>query len=240
MNANLPYHFYKELWNGLDWLFPPSCGGCGVSGTRWCLDCQKKVQGIIEPICEACGLPQEYTGICDRCSKDRPAFKALRSWSVYEHPVQGALHRLKYRRDIGLGEALSSQIADFVKRLNWPVDAIIPIPLGKKRLKERGYNQVAMVAMPLSAQLGLKYLPKALVRARETRSQVGLTALERQENVRSAFLAVESKVHNRNILLMDDVSTTGATLSSAAEALYISGAREVYAVTIARALSYHN
>jgi predicted amidophosphoribosyltransferase len=96
-----------------------------------------------------------------------------------------------------------------------------------------------MVAMPLSNQLGLEYWPKALVRARETRSQVGLSAIERQENVRSAFLADGRKVKGRIVLLIDDVSTTGATLSSAAEALYTSGTQDVFAFTIARALPHH-
>ncbi len=153
--------------------------------------------------------------------------------------MQEALHRLKYRRDIGMGEALSNQMSGFVRRLGWPVEILIPIPLGKKRLKERGYNQVAMIALPLSIQLGLEYRPKALVRSRETRSQVGLSAAERRDNVRDAFLTDKKLVSGRNILLMDDVSTTGATLSSAAEALYANGAREVFAVTIARALPHH-
>ena len=240
MNANLQHHLYKTVWNGLDWLFPPTCGGCGISGTRWCPDCQKKVQVISDTVCDSCGLPQEHGGLCTRCNNDLPAYKLLRSWAVFEYPVRGALHRLKYRRDIGLGEALSSQIASFIAQLNWPVETMIPIPLGKQRLKERGYNQVAMVARPLSIQLGLKYLPGALVRARETRSQMGLTADERQENVRSAFSATGGNVYGRTVLLIDDVSTTGATLSSAAEALYTSGAQEVYAFTIARALPHHS
>jgi predicted amidophosphoribosyltransferase len=96
-----------------------------------------------------------------------------------------------------------------------------------------------MVAMPLSNRLGLEYRPKALARARETRSQVGLSAAERQENMRSAFLADGQKVTGKIVLLIDDVSTTGATLSSAAEALYASGAQDVYAFTIARALPHH-
>ena len=163
----------------------------------------------------------------------------LRSWAAFEDPVQVALHRLKYRRDIGLGDALSSQISEFVTQLEWPIDMIIPIPLGKKRLRERGYNQVAMIAMPLSMQLGVAYMPIALSRARETRSQVGLSAVERQENVRDAFVATPLKVGGRTVLLIDDVSTTGATLSSAAGALFQSGAKDVYAITIARALPHH-
>ena len=221
-------------------MFPPVCGGCGCPGTRWCQDCQKKVQAIEEPVCTVCGLPQAHSGICERCEEKRPSFKLLRSWSVFEEPVRKALHRLKYRRDIGLGEALSNQMSGFVVQLEWPVDTLIPIPLGKKRLKERGYNQVAMVALPLSIRLGLDYYPAALARARETRSQVGLSAIERQKNVRNAFFADETKVSGRSVLLMDDVSTTEATLSSAAEALLASGAREVYAVTVARALPHHS
>lgn len=234
------YQIFHGSWVALDWLFPPTCGGCGDPGTRWCPDCQKKVQTIADPICAACGLPQPGSGLCERCLQTPPAFKLLRSWAIFENPIQGALHRLKYRRDIGMGEAISNQMTGFVQRLGWPVDTIIPIPLGKNRLKERGYNQVAMVARPLSFQLGLDYCPSALVRARETRSQVGLSASERQENVSNAFLADQKKINGRNILLMDDVSTTGATLSSAAEALYASGAKDVFAVTVARALPHHS
>lgn len=198
-----------------------------------------KVQVISGHLCEVCGLPEVNSGLCERCQQKRPAFKLLRSWAIFESPVQQALHKLKYRRDIGMGEALSDQMAGFIRQLGWPVDAVIPIPLGKKRLKERGYNQVAMVAIPLSIQLGLDYLPSALARAKETRSQVGLSASERQENVKDAFFADGKKINGRSVLLMDDVSTTGATLSSAAEALYTSGARDVYALTIARALARH-
>lgn len=189
--------------------------------------------------CSRCGLPQADPGLCERCQHKSPGFKLLRSWAIFEHPLQGALHRLKYRRDTGMGEALANQMVAFIRGLDWPVDTLLPVPLGRKRLKERGYNQVAMVAIPLSVQLGLDYHPSALVRARETRSQVGLSANERQENVKDAFFADRKKVNGRNILLVDDVSTTGATLSSGAEALYDAGAREVYALTVARALPHH-
>lgn len=173
-------------------------------------------------------------------SEETPGFNALRSWAVFESPVQNALHRLKYRRDIGLGEALSGYMAQFLIQLNWPMDVIVPIPLGKQRLRERGYNQVAMVAIPLALQLGLSYSPNSLMRAKETRSQVGLSALERQENVRDAFQADTMIVKGCNVLVIDDVSTTGATLSSAAEALKSSGACNVYAITVARALPHHS
>lgn len=239
-NNKWKYQLFHGSWVALDWLIPPICGGCGKQGIRWCSECQKKVQTIAGPVCDACGLPDTRSGLCERCQQNHPSYKLLRSWAVFEDPIQGALHRLKYRRDIGMGEAIANQMSIFIRQLNWPVDMVIPIPLGKSRQKERGYNQVAMIAMPLSIQIGLDYGPMALVRARETRSQVGLSARERQENVRDAFLANAKKVTGRNILLMDDVSTTGATLSSAAEALYASGAGDVFAVTVARALPHQS
>ena len=240
MKTSLKYNLYRNFWIGLDWLFPPDCGGCGKSGTRWCLECQKKIKILVKHLCVTCGLPQINSDQCARCQKKQPSFKMLRSWVAFENPVKEALHQLKYRRDIGLGEALSSQFSDFINKLNWPIDILIPIPLGKERLKERGYNQVAMIAAPLSTKLGLSYSPKALSRSRETRSQVGLSVAEREKNVQGAFRAEEKKVNGINILLMDDVSTTGATLSAAADALRSSGAKDVYAVTIARALPHHS
>lgn len=153
--------------------------------------------------------------------------------------MQEALHKLKYRRDMGLGDALAAQIADFVRSQNWPMDLIVPIPLGRKRIKERGYNQVALIARPLAQSLGVRFAPAALVRRRETRSQVGLARGARLENVRGAFQADPGHVHGKVVLLMDDVATTGSTLSSGAEALIGSGARRVLALTIARALPRH-
>ena len=167
-----------------------------------------------------------------------PHFHKLRSWSVFESPVKEALHRLKYRRDLGLGEAIANQMLDFVAILDWQIEEIIPIPLGKQRLKQRGYNQVAMIAFPLALMLGISYHPNALIRIRETKSQVGLNASQRSENMRNAFRA-DAAINGKRVLLVDDVATTGATLSSAAEALYQAGAREVCAITVARALPVH-
>jgi ComF family protein len=149
------------------------------------------------------------------------------------------LHKLKYRRDIGLGDALASQMAGFVQKLEWPIDMIVPVPLGRKRMRERGYNQVGLIARPLALALGLAFVPNALVRRRETQSQVGLSRSERSKNVLGAFRANRELVSLKNILLMDDVATTGSTLSSGAEALLSSGARDVFALTVARALPRH-
>ncbi|MDO8752721.1 MAG: phosphoribosyltransferase family protein [Anaerolineales bacterium] len=126
----------------------------------------------------------------------------------------------------------------FVNELNWQIDLIVPIPLGRQRFKERGYNQVGLIAKPLALALNMRYAPNELFRRKETRSQVGLTKMERKANVQNAFQG-GAGVIGKSILVMDDVSTTGSTLSSAAEALYSCGARNVYALTVARALPHH-
>jgi ComF family protein len=146
---------------------------------------------------------------------------------------------MKYRRNLGFGEALALQMAEFVSSLEWPVDLLIPVPLGKKRLKERGYNQVALVARPLAYQLGWQYEPQALQKTRDTRSQVGLTVSQRSENVQDAYQADTTIVNQRSVLIMDDVATTGSTISACTAALHSSGAQEVYVLTIARALPHH-
>lgn len=164
----------------------------------------------------------------------------MRSWAVFDSPVQNGLHTIKYRRNIGLGESLAVQMVDFVRALHWPVEILIPVPLGKKRLKDRGYNQVGLVARPLAYQMKWSYEPAALWKTRETRSQVGLTVSQRRQNVDNAYQADPRIVNQRSILIMDDVATTGSTILACTQALLSAGAKEVYVLTIARALSHHS
>jgi len=189
-------------------------------------------------LCDICGLPQAERGICEACLFDKPHFRSLRAWTVFEDPIQTVLHKLKYRRDISLGDVIAFQMIPFVNELNWDIDIIVPVPLGTKRRRERGYNQVGMIAKPLSLALNNKYMPHGLMRQTETRSQVGLSKQERKINMRDVFRA-EKGITGKSILLVDDVATTGATLSSAAKVLYEGGASNVFALTVARALPRH-
>jgi len=237
--TNWKYRAYRSIWSGLDLLFPPYCGGCDKAGSRWCNDCQQKVQLLNGIVCEVCGLPQEKPGLCRVCLADRPRFHSLRAWSVFDGPIQPAMHKLKYRRDLSLGDAIAAAMLPFVQDLKWSMELVAPIPLGRQRMYERGYNQVAMIAKPLAMGLDLGYFPDVLIRQKETRTQVGLSRDERRSNVQGVFQA-KPGVKGKAVLIMDDVSTTGSTLSSAAEALYAAGARDVYALTVARALPHHD
>lgn len=237
--TNWKYTAYRSMWAALDLLFPPLCGGCGKVGSRWCDECQGKVKSISGNVCNKCGLPQEKPGTCSVCLADMPHFLSLRAWAVFEGPVQSVLHKLKYRRDLSLGDAIAASMIPFVRSLNWDIDLVTSIPLGRQRIKERGYNQVEMIARPLALGLEMNYSVNVLERRKETRTQVGLSRVERRVNVEDVFRA-DAKVRGKSILLMDDVSTTGATLSSAARTFYNAGARNVYALTVARALPHHD
>ena len=238
-NSHWSYPLYRLAWSGLDWLFPPRCGGCGKAGSRWCDECQGKVPVLTGRLCEKCGLPVSRDSLCERCRTNLPPFRALRAWAAFDFPVRQALHKLKYRRDMGLGDALAVPLARFTASLSWPLEVVLPVPLGRKRMQERGYNQVDLIARPLSLALDLDYQPAALKRKRETASQVGLSAVKRRENMQNAFLADAAIVRGKTVLVMDDVSTTGSTLTSCSEALLQSGAKDVFALTVARALPHH-
>src|SRR5689334_14770945 len=119
LSTSLKYQFYRSVWGMLDLLFPPVCGGCGRRGERWCHECNKKVQILEGMLCDICGLPQKAAGVCSLCMAERPRFHSLRAWAVFDDPLRKALHKLKYRRDISLGDALAMQMISFVAGLGW-------------------------------------------------------------------------------------------------------------------------
>src|SRR3972149_190803 len=124
MAKRLSYRLYQEYWSALDWLFPPNCGGCGKTGTRWCLPCQSSVQKIEPPLCVKCGQKLVHGGFCLRCKKNTPRYTALRSWAVFDGNVRSALHQLKYTRNTGLGEILSRSMVILAENVNWEIDLV--------------------------------------------------------------------------------------------------------------------
>ncbi len=242
--ARPAYLLYHNLWCALDWLFPPTCGGCKRPGLRWCDRCQQQVIRIAGPVCERCGEPLAWQGseaganpaLCPRCEAQPPEYQALRSFAEFGGPIREALHRLKYQRDIGIGEALSKHLIELYNQLKWGIDMVIPVPLSAKRARERGYNQSGLLARPLAYAVQKPYQPNALKRSRDTQSQVGLGADERQRNVEGAFTANAALVNGKVVLVIDDVMTTGSTINACTQALRRVGASAVYGLTLARAV----
>ena len=180
---------YNLYWDFIDLLFPPACGGCKQPGVRWCEDCQQQTSKIQPPICEICGQKIQSSGICWRCKKSQPQISAVRSWAEFNGPLRNALHDLKYRKNTGLGISLGKHLIELLRENNWPIDLVAPVPLGGKRIKQRGYNQADLLARPLAYTLQLPYNPHTIMRVRETQSQVELSLIERQKNMNGAFKA---------------------------------------------------
>ena len=166
----------------------------------------------------------------------KPHFEAIRSWAEFSGPVRNALHDLKYRRNLGLGASLALHLEDLLQQYQWDINLVTPVPLGKERYQQRGYNQAALIAMPLALGLQLPYNPQILLRTKETRSQVDLSLSERQSNLDGAFQANGKAVTDKRILIIDDVSTSGSTLDACAQALMKAGAEAVFGLTVARAV----
>ncbi len=236
MPVKLAYRAYQLIWEILDWLYPPNCGGCGKPGSRWCEECSTSTTEILPPICPICGNPHTNNNICPRCHVSPPHFTALRSYTAFNSHIREAIHRLKYGRDIGLGEILSRPMIKSLQKLNWALDIVAPVPLGLARFEERGYNQATLLARPIALAMSLPFSSRLLTRIRETRSQVGLSVTERRQNMANAFRADSKSVRGKNILVVDDVATSGATFNACAEALLDGGASKVYGFSLARAI----
>ncbi len=232
---NLVYRLYHWAWTGLDLLYPPHCGGCNKSGARWCGICQNRVSYLRPPLCVKCGRMVLQVGLCPNCRLNSPPYQALRSWAFYEGALRNAIRRLKYAGDMALGEILSHPLIQMLRELNWQIEIVTPVPQGHIRQETRGYNQAALLAFPLALNFRLAYRPEVLVKVRETRSQVGLSLAERFENVAGVFKANPKIAKGKTILVIDDVTTSGATMQACGSALMDAGASLVYSLTLARA-----
>ncbi len=226
-------------------LLAPACASCREPldhPTRGvvCERCWDAIPRITPPVCLRCGDPlASWRAIspaeerCPRCRTTASTLSSVRAIGLYDGTLRDIVHALKYdgRRSIAgrLGSMLRAHGADVLAG----ADAVVPVPLHRRRLRARGFNQAA----ELAAHLGLP-ICYALRRVRATPSQTDLPAAERQANVREAFaLARRIDVSGRCLVLVDDVSTTGATLEACARVLREAGARDVRAVTAARVVS---
>jgi ComF family protein len=230
------YWIYRTLWAAIDWVYPPVCGGCLRFGERWCQSCQDQVERLEAEICPLCGRPEPGSVVCASCQNFPPPWQAVRSWGIYTGVLREAIHRLKYKHDIGIAEALSRHLIELFCTQSWPVNLITVVPLGPQRQQERGYNQSSLLARPLGLATGIPFDPGVLVRTRETLSQVGLSAQARHANMKDAFMANAGRVNEKHVLIIDDVATTGSTLEFCAQALRNAGAASIYGLTLARAV----
>jgi ComF family protein len=228
----------------LDLVFPALCPVCVAplgTGRRdpLCAACWNAIERVAPPVCGVCGLLfrglPSRAGRCGECAVAPPAFDWARAGGVYAGALREAIQRLKFARKPALGRPLGDLVLEQWGASLPAVDAVIPVPLARARERERGFNQAALVAERLARGLGARLEPRWLKRARDTAPQTDLDAAERRLNVRGAFLA-SGAVARRNVALVDDVLTTGATASECARVLRAAGARSVGVLTVARVL----
>lgn len=233
----------------LDFLLPASCAYCrsplDASGPpRFCINCWSDFAPVRGPVCPTCGRPfgspealsASPTHECLSCRTDPPRFDQALAAGLFEGPLREAIHVYKYRPVRSLGRPLSDWMAAHVN-MTVPLDMVMPVPLHRRRLRSRGFNQALLLAHGVSERFGVPLCYDNLVRTRPTRPQVELSGRERAENVRGAFALLRPvEVADRKVLLIDDVLTTGATMNECAGVLKYAGAASVTVLTLARTL----
>jgi len=240
-------------------LYPTRCALCGQElasdvTCRICRTCWASLEPWSGPLCIRCGLPfvsprvrDSATPLCGPCRESEPVFDTARSFGLYTGKLRRAILLLKFGRRRRLGKRLGELLADTwnsVKELPALTSPVfVPVPLHVSRRRERGFNQAELLASGLldalrrgRSKVKVPVVRSSLVRTRATPPQTGLTLAARLENPRGAFDVVEpAQVRERTVVLIDDVMTTGATLSACARALKRAGAAQVIALTLARA-----
>ncbi|MGV8027144.1 MAG: double zinc ribbon domain-containing protein [Anaerolineaceae bacterium] len=225
---------YSLAWKFIDLVYPPTCIGCGKIGFRCCPECWSTRSLYDQAICPTCGKPLHQSSLCENCAAESFPLEKIRSVGEYAGVLRDFILSLKYHRNIGLAELILPDLTKTLACSHFNFEMLVPVPLNKTRQRERGYNQVAVWGKLLSNTIGIPMVSSAITRERNTVSQVTLPAEKRSENVRGAFSVQFDVVNGKNILLLDDVVTTGATLIECAKVLKNAGAKQVSALTIAR------
>jgi len=228
-------------------VFPSFCHICrepleNAGEKIVCGACLAKLARRVGPICPCCGRFHAGTGgdhLCARCLGHAPAFAMNRSCGVYGGTLKDVILLFKYRKYAPLSRPLA-RFADAClggdPGLWESAELLVPVPLHPSRRRERGFNQARLLARDLGAMRGLDVLTGALVKTLNRPAQAGLRAADRERNARSAYAVKHpARVRGRTLILVDDVTTTGATIRECAKVLKEAGAKEVRAITLAQA-----
>jgi ComF family protein len=234
----------------LDAILPPRCLACDVetSGTgALCADCWSAVDFLAAPHCECCGLPFEFEvavgSLCGTCTRERPSYTRARAVFRYGEISRALILRFKHGDRTNAAPAFGNWLARAGRDLLTTADLVVPVPLHRFRLFARRFNQSALLAQAIARESGVAVAVDLLARMRNTPSQAKLSPARRSRNVNGAFNVRRQwrdRVAGLNILLVDDVLTTGATVEECTKTLLAEGARSVDVVTLARVVRNAN
>ena len=236
-------------------VFPTDCCVCGQelvpqggTGAPACHACWESLRPWVGPACGCCGVPfasalagDFATPLCFECQREDRSFDLARSYGLYSGPLRTLILQLKFRRRERLGKRLGELLRPPWESLEVQDALLVPVPLHPSRQRERGFNQAELLAQGLARLLRrtgreARVETRCLRRTRPTPPQTGLSLTARRENVRGVFAVVRpERVRDYAVVLIDDVMTTGSTLSACAKALKQAGAERVWGLTLARA-----
>jgi ComF family protein len=226
----------------LEFFLPRLCLFCGAAvaadaAVAVCPECERQIDWVASPLCTCCGAvfasQDGADRICGDCRTDPPPFARARAVAVYEDPAALAVKRFKFNRQLAFLPVMQHWLQrPLCLELVAAADVLIPVPLHPKRLKQRGFNQALLLAKAFPQ---IPVYQQALLRVRNTTPQVELKPQERRDNVKGAFAVPDpARIKGQNVLLLDDVYTTGATVAECARVLRRAGATQVEVVTVAR------
>jgi ComF family protein len=220
----------------LDIFFPKNCVFCGTPESWLCDKCFSKIVLVKSPSCPNCKTLMPDGKFCSHCCRKSQLSGIMISAYYEEGPLREAICSYKYKFIKELADPLSNLLISHLQEHPLPPEAIlVPVPLHKSRLRQRGFNQAAILAEKVSEVFGLEYNPDILVRIRKTKPQVELSGKARRENIKGAFSCQKPNfVKGKNIILIDDVCTTGATLEGCAAELKEANASKVWGLVLAR------
>lgn len=222
----------------LNILYPSQCPMCGTSSDVFnlspiCSSCWSGIRRYRGPSCKVCALPfvSEHSKVCGQCLKKTPPFSKVITYGLYEDILAEAINQLKFH---GI-KRISKTLGRLLLSLDLPeTEGIVPVPVTIKRLRERGFNQSLLIARVIEKESKVPLLMDTLLKKKETPPQIGLSAKERLLNLKNAF-EVKGNIKGLRLLLVDDVMTTGATVTECSKVLMKAGAEEVIVLTLARA-----
>jgi ComF family protein len=226
----------------LEFFLPRLCLFCGAAvgetaAVAVCPACESQITWVESPLCTWCGKmflsPEGGDRVCGDCQTDPPPFTRARAAALYDGPVVQAITRFKFSRQMACLPLLQHWLTrPLCLDLVAAADLLAPVPLHRTRIKHRGFNQALLLAQAFP---GTPLAREAVIRTRPTPPQVGLNPREREKNVKGAFAAPEQGlVKGKNVLLVDDLFTTGSTVKECARVLRQAGARQVEVLTVAR------
>ena len=229
----MPGSLARRFVNLANLAFGGSCYLCrGAAQGVLCAECDADLPRLQGAACPRCALPSPGGALCGRCLSHAPAYDGTVAALAYEFPADVLVQGLKFRGELALAPLLGQLLAARLPR-GTRVDYIVPVPLARARLGERGFNQAFEIARPLAAATGCRLAPLLAARERDTRPQLDLPLEARARNVRGAFRCTQA-LERASIALVDDVMTTGATLEELAATLKRAGAAHVVNWVVAR------